>query len=387
MRLAALERRRRTTTRPPCARRSWPTSVAAPAGRASSRRRRRRSPEARRPPAPPAIRSSRRGGPRSRARPSSRRAPPSSSGGGGFAERHRPPGALVALPTTTSGASVGRTSAEARRGPAKVQGRTARSPCATRSSCQRASGRSRLQTTWVEPAYLEPDASWCVPGGVPASPLANGGAFGGKRRSPVADEARRLADEHGRAVLVLWTREEVVRRGPSGRRSPWAAGRRDRRHAGGPARRARPTWRRCGAAVAAVAPGLAVEEVAVAGPAGRPRAARRRLGRGRRAACVALAALRGPRRGRGHPVEVAGRDRRAGPGRASIEGDRVEVEVWAGEVLDEIDPALLLPRRRAPGARPGLAARASRSTSRAGAGSHRSAPSASCPRATCPRCT
>ena len=41
-----------------------------------------------------------------------------------------------------------------------------------------------LRTTWVEPAYLEPDASWCEPGGEPATPLANGGAFGAKRESP-----------------------------------------------------------------------------------------------------------------------------------------------------------------------------------------------------------
>ena len=32
-------------------------------------------------------------------------------------------------------------------------------------------GGVRLATSWVEPAYLEPDASWCEPGGEPASPL------------------------------------------------------------------------------------------------------------------------------------------------------------------------------------------------------------------------
>ena len=41
-----------------------------------------------------------------------------------------------------------------------------------------------LRTTWVEPAYVEPDASWCRPGRSPAAPLANGGAFGGKLDSP-----------------------------------------------------------------------------------------------------------------------------------------------------------------------------------------------------------
>ena len=69
---------------------------------------------------------------------------------------------------------------------------------------------------------MEPDASWCAPGGEPASPFGNGGAFGGKLRSPVAGDARRLADGHGRPVRVLWSREDVVRRGP--KRPPVAAG-------------------------------------------------------------------------------------------------------------------------------------------------------------------
>jgi aerobic-type carbon monoxide dehydrogenase small subunit (CoxS/CutS family) len=71
-----------------------------------------------------------------------------------------------------------------------------------------------LATTWVEPAYVEPDASWCRPGDQPASPLANGGAFGGKRLSPVPARARSLADENAQPVRVLWRREDVVRRGP-----------------------------------------------------------------------------------------------------------------------------------------------------------------------------
>ncbi len=87
-----------------------------------------------------------------------------------------------------------------------------------------------LQTTWVEPAYVEPDASWCEPGGEPASPVGNGGAFGGKLHSPVAADARRLADRHGRPVRVLWSREDVVRHGPKrppvagGHRGPTASG-------------------------------------------------------------------------------------------------------------------------------------------------------------------
>jgi CO/xanthine dehydrogenase Mo-binding subunit len=79
----------------------------------------------------------------------------------------------------------------------------------------------RLTTSWVEPAYLEPDASWCEPGGDPATPLANGGAFGGKLASPVGAAARELADRTGRAVRVGYAREDVVRLGP--KRPPIAA--------------------------------------------------------------------------------------------------------------------------------------------------------------------
>ncbi len=79
-----------------------------------------------------------------------------------------------------------------------------------------------LQTTWVEPAYVEPDASWAAPGQPPASPLANGGAFGGKRRSPVTDQARALAEASGGPARVVWTREDVVRHGP--KRPPLALG-------------------------------------------------------------------------------------------------------------------------------------------------------------------
>ena len=72
----------------------------------------------------------------------------------------------------------------------------------------------RLATSWVEPGYLEPDASWCAPGGVPATPLANGGAFGGKAAAAAPAAARELADALGRTVRVVFAREDVVRLGP-----------------------------------------------------------------------------------------------------------------------------------------------------------------------------
>ncbi len=82
-------------------------------------------------------------------------------------------------------------------------------------------GGVQLATQWVEPAYLEPDASWCEPGGEPASPLANAGAFGGKAHSAAPIAARELADQLGRTVRVVYAREDVVRLGP--KRPPIAA--------------------------------------------------------------------------------------------------------------------------------------------------------------------
>ncbi len=123
-----------------------------------------------------------------------------------------------------------------------------------------------LQTTWVEPAYLEPDASWCAPGALPASPAGNGGAFGAKDRSVVAEDAAALAVERGADVRVRWTREAVVLRGE--KRPPLALGLRPDgtgvvRLGWTPGSRPLADVR---AAIAAVAPGVAVELVEVRGP-------------------------------------------------------------------------------------------------------------------------
>ena len=47
----------------------------------------------------------------------------------------------------------------------------------------------------------------------PAPAAANGGAFGAKRGSALPATARALADEHGRPVVALWSREDVARHG------------------------------------------------------------------------------------------------------------------------------------------------------------------------------
>jgi aerobic-type carbon monoxide dehydrogenase small subunit (CoxS/CutS family) len=155
-------------------------------------------------------------------------------GGGGFADDVAPRGALVAVPCPTGSTVdavdaagmrwvVAESLADARAEAGKVQGRrTTIDEHPPLPPPDLPPGGVRLATGWVEPAYLEPDASWCEPGGEPSTPLANGGAFGGKESSPVPAAARALADRLGRAVRVVLSREDVVRLGP--KRPPIGAG-------------------------------------------------------------------------------------------------------------------------------------------------------------------
>jgi CO/xanthine dehydrogenase Mo-binding subunit len=178
-----------------------------------------------------------------------------------FAADTAPDGCLVAVPDGQGGWQIGDTVGAARAAAGGVQGRRSGHQVAYPLEVAPGPWAVALRTTWVEPAYLEPDASWCVPGGDPVSPAANGGAFGAKTASITAATARRLADEHGRPVLVVLSREDVVRLGP--KRPPVAAG---VRADGSGVLRVAATPGVAGA-VASVAPGLIVEEVAVTGPA------------------------------------------------------------------------------------------------------------------------
>ncbi len=255
-------------------------------------------------------------------------------GRAGFADDTAPSGALVAVPRADGSLVLGADLPSARRAAGKVQGRNSPVPLSHPLAVPEGDWALVLRTTWVEPAYLEPDASWCMPGGHPASPLANGGAFGGKRRSPVAAAARRLADERQAPVRVLWARDDVVRHGP--KRPPVALALRS--DGSGVLRVAR-TPGSAGldgyaARVAAVAPEIEVELVDVPGP---PVSADLR-GAGWAEALVATTVLE--RRARrdemdGTPVEVT----IPGGGRARVSvGPQgpIRVEVWAGEVLDEV---------------------------------------------------
>lgn len=251
------------------------------------------------------------------------------AGRGGFAEDTAPAGCLVAVPAAGGGWAVGESLAEARARAGKVQGRRSGRGVTWPLDVPPGEWDLTLQTTWVEPAYLEPDASWCEPGGTPATALANGGAFGGKLESPAPAAARRLADEHRQTVRVVLAREDVVRLGP--KRPPIAAG--VRADGTGVVRMVATPG--AAEALAAAAPGLVVEPVEVAGP---PTSVAIR-GAGWLEGAVLAAAARGLS-DRHAPVEVispAGATARAevtvdGSGRPT----RVAVRVACGRPLDEV---------------------------------------------------
>lgn len=244
--------------------------------------------------------------------------PAVSLGRGRFSDDTCPTDALVAVLDEDGTWHVGESLTLARQRAGRVQGRRTTAPL--RWPIEVPAGRwSRvLRTTWVEPAYLEPDVAWCEPGGQPSSPLANGGAFGGKTDSIVQAAARTLADEHGRTVRAVFTREDCVRFGP--KRPPFAGGV-DATGAGIVRVVATPG---IAEAIVAMAPRLDVELVEVAGP---PTSASIR-GAGWMEAAVLVAAAT-------EATEIVS----PGGGRASAEisGDgRVRVHVSAGDPLDAV---------------------------------------------------
>jgi hypothetical protein len=218
----------------------------------------------------------------------------------------------VAVPDGTGGWAVGETLAEARATAGKVQGRRSGRELTYPLDLPPGRWDLTLQTTWVEPAYLEPDASWCRPGEEPAHPAGNGGAFGGKVASLAPAAARELADRYGRPVRVVFSREDVVRLGP--KRPPIAAG--VRADGSGVIRVAAAAG--IGDVIRGVAPGLEIEEVEVQGPP--VSAAIRAAGWAEAAILVTVAA------GLDSVTDGRGRAAITGPG-----GGRAEAEV-------EVDP-------------------------------------------------
>ena len=240
-------------------------------------------------------------------------------GRGGFADDSAPADALVAIRSSAGEWTVAETLLEARTLAGKVQGRRTTSVWEPPVALPEGEFDVTLQTSWVEPGYLETDASWCSPGGEPASPLGNGGAFGGKRSSSVAATARELARAHGRPVRVLWSREDVARLGP--KRPPLAGG--VNRDGTGVIRVARTPG--IADAIAAMAPHVVVDEVDVPGP---PTSVDIR-GAGWVEAAALLAGARG------EPGWITAPD--GGSASASVSADgSIVVRVRAGEILDEV---------------------------------------------------
>ncbi len=247
-------------------------------------------------------------------------------GRGGFAADTAPADALLALCCADGSWIVAEDLPSARALAGKVQGRRSTLDVHPPLGIPEGDWTATLATSWVEPAYLETDASWCTPGGEPVTVLANGGAFGAKVTSPVPAAARRLADEHGRTVLAMWSREDVVRRGP--KRPPVGLG--VRPDGTGLARVVATPG--IAAAISAAAPGLVVEEVSVRGPM--TTSAVRAAGWAEGVcAMVAVDATSpfGGRDGSAVRVEAPG----AGWARVGIVDRSVVVEVGPGDPLDE----------------------------------------------------
>ncbi|MBT8240130.1 MAG: hypothetical protein KJN63_02775 [Acidimicrobiia bacterium] len=246
--------------------------------------------------------------------------PSSALGAGGFAADTAPADALIAVIDARGDWHVGEHLQEARKLAGKVQGR--RTTMKPQYPIQVPPGDfvATLQTTWTDPAYLETDASWCEPGGEPASALGNGGAFGGKAGGEVERAARKLADRYGRTVLALLSREDVMRRAP--KRPPLAAG--IRADGTGVLRVAATD----GVAdlVAAAAPDFELVQLEIPGP---PTSLAIRA-----AVWAEIAVLRTALHDPVEPVTIVG----PAGGVATVEGgpDGIHVSISAGPVLDEI---------------------------------------------------
>jgi len=261
-------------------------------------------------------------------------------GGAGFADDSSPLGALVAVPTADGDWSVAATLHEALSDAGKVQGRRSATPLVWPVPAPSVPGGRVLQTTWVEPAYVETDASWCEPEGAPATPLANGGAFGGKEESPIRAVAEELARALQAPVRALMPREDVTRLGP--KRPPlglslrpdgtgvvrvgWS---RRSRLLHGPTTGGRTTVEDVHAAVAAVAPGVDLEVVPIDGP---PTSFRLRG-----AVWLEVAAARGAIDAamRGSSV-VRARSPEGAWAEAEWDQGRLRVTLQAGSVLDRV---------------------------------------------------
>ena len=245
-------------------------------------------------------------------------------GRAGFADDTAPPDTLVAVLDPEGAWTLGESVAEARAAAGTIQGRRTTTDSAPPVDVPPGDWELVLQTSWVEPAYLETDASWAAPGRAPADPLANGGAFGGKLDTAVTGAAAELSAEHRRPVRAMYRREDTVRRGA--KRPPLAAGL--RADGTGTVRVARTPG--VADAIRAVLPSVSVEEVDVAGP---PTSLGLRAAGWAEATVLALALRGAEPDGTVGPVTAPG----GGSASARVADDgRIHVEIRAGDPLDEV---------------------------------------------------
>ena len=257
--------RRAGTSRRRCA----PICAAAPAGSPSSTPPAARWASTTRPPPlagrPPQPGAGRPGVPSSKGRTSRPRGPTWCSGVAALPTT-RPPEARWSSSARTAPLAPDLRAARASTG--RVQGRNSTVPLSHPVDVPEGEWALTLQTTWVEPAYVEPDASWCRPGDAPASPLANGGAFGGKRESPVSDRGAG-AGRHRRTTPCdcCGGARTSCASDPSGRHWRWRCAPTERVScvSGAPTLlpRSVPTG---GRGARRASPGVEVEEIDVAGP-------------------------------------------------------------------------------------------------------------------------
>lgn len=237
-------------------------------------------------------------------------------GNAGFADDSAPADALVAIRSADGQWVTAETVSQARLLAGKVQGRRTTFPAHPPIVLPEGSYDITLRTSWVEPAYLETDASWCEPGGDPVTALANGGAFGAKLATEAETVARMLANEHMRPVRVLYSREDTVQLGP--KRPPMAAG--VRGDGTGVVVVARTPG--IADAINSAAPGFEVHEVDVPGP---PTSAAIRAA-GWAEAAVLINALQGG------PVTAPN----GSVASATYDGTTISLEVSCGDPLDEV---------------------------------------------------
>ena len=299
------------------------------------------------PPAPPHPRRATwpppAGGPPSKGARPSTSVPDVALGRGGFADDLAPADALVAV--TRRARRLGRRR-DPERGPGR--GRQGPGPSQRTGSCGHPldvppgpSGTSPFRPPGSSPPTSSSDASWCRPGGEPASPLGNGGAFGAKLSSPAPAAARGWPTSTGGRCGCCFPGRTSVRLGP--KRPPIAAGVAGRRHAG-IIRVAAAPGDRGGDAARGPRPRGRSRRSSVVGP---PASARLRAAGWAEAAVLLAAARPPPKAGPagGQPRPSIGSPRRTrtadGPGRSDRRRDGlahrgVEVTVRCGDPLDEV---------------------------------------------------